>query len=115
MENEGRDIVYLEHIRERTDRINEIAQRGRGVFNESHVLQDAVIRNLEVIGEAVKQISPGLLDAYPQVRWKQVAGLRDVLIHNYMGVDLDRVWNVVANDLPNLKRTVGRMLSDIAP
>jgi len=81
MEHERRDIVYLEHIRERTRRVDEIAQEGRSAFDESHVLQDAVIRNLEVIGEAVKQISPNLLDAYPQVRWKQVAGLRDVLIH----------------------------------
>ncbi len=71
------------------------------------------MRNFEVIGEAVKQLSPDLRDRYASVEWRRVAGFRDVLIHNYMGVDLDEVWNVIEKDLPRLKRTVTAMLDDM--
>jgi uncharacterized protein with HEPN domain len=71
------------------------------------------MRNFEVIGEAVKQLSPDLRDQYADVEWRRVAGFRDVLIHNYMGVDLDEVWNVIEKDLPRLKRTVKAMLEDV--
>ncbi|MCS4142383.1 uncharacterized protein with HEPN domain [Salinibacter ruber] len=71
------------------------------------------MRNFEVIGEAVKQLSPDLRDRYSSVEWRRVAGFRDVLIHNYMGVDLDEVWNVIERDLPRLKRTVTAMLDDM--
>lgn len=100
------DAVYLDHIAERIKRIEECAREGRGAFFESHVLQDAVMRNFEVIGEAVKQLSPTLLARYPEIPWRRVAGFRDVLIHNYMGVDQDEVWNVIEKDLPSLKQTV---------
>lgn len=71
------------------------------------------MRNFEVIGEAVKQLSPDLRDQYAEVEWRRVAGFRDVLIHNYMGVDLDEVWNVIEKDLPRLKRTVKAMQDDM--
>jgi uncharacterized protein with HEPN domain len=107
------DLLYLEHILERIERIEEAAEKGRGAFNESHVIQDAVIRNFEVIGEAVKQISDERKDAYPGVPWRRIAGFRDILIHQYMGVDLDEVWNVIDKDLPPLKSTVQTMLSEL--
>ncbi|MBV5305856.1 MAG: DUF86 domain-containing protein [Desulfobulbaceae bacterium] len=65
--------------------------------------QDAIIRNLEIIGEAAKRVSKPLKEQYPTIPWREIAGLRDVLIHDYMGVDLETVWNVVENDLPSLK------------
>ena len=101
------------HIHERIERIEEIATEGRTAFDASHVLQDAVIRNFEVIGEAVKRLSPLLTDQYPQVPWRRVAGFRDVLIHNYMGVDLDEVWNVITNELPGLKQAIAAMQRDL--
>ena len=107
------DELYLEHIRERIGRIEACAQEGREAFDASPILQDAVMRNFEVIGEAVKQLSPDLRDRYAGVEWRRVAGFRDVLIHNYMGVDLDEVWNVIEKDLPRLKRTVTAMLDDM--
>ena len=107
------DALYLEHIRERIGRIEACAQEGREAFDASPILQDAVMRNFEVIGEAVKQLSPDLRDRYSSVEWRRVAGFRDVLIHNYMGVDLDEVWNVIEKDLPRLKRTVTAMLDDM--
>ncbi|MBB4091107.1 HepT-like ribonuclease domain-containing protein [Salinibacter ruber] len=113
MSADERDELYLEHIRERIGRIEACAQEGREAFDASPILQDAVMRNFEVIGEAVKQLSPDLRDRYSSVEWRRVAGFRDVLIHNYMGVDLDEVWNVIERDLPRLKRTVTAMLDDM--
>jgi uncharacterized protein with HEPN domain len=98
---------------ERIRRIEDCAQEGREAFESSHILQDAIIRNFEIIGEAVKQLSPEIREKYPGVPWRRVAGFRDVLIHDYMGVDLDEVWNVIQKDLPDLKRTVNEMRADI--
>jgi Uncharacterized conserved protein len=113
MSDESSDLLYLDHISERIRRIERCANEGREAFEESHVLQDAVMRNFEVIGEAVKQLSPPLRAEYPDVPWRRVAGFRDVLIHNYMGVDLDEVWNVIEKDLPRLKQTVEAMREEI--
>ena len=108
-----RDAIYVEHIAERIRRIEEAAQNGRDAFESSHVLQDAIIRNFEVIGEAVKQLSPELREAHPDVPWQRVAGFRDVLIHDYMGVDLSEVWTVIEKELPRLKRTVEEIRKEI--
>ncbi|MDH3600684.1 MAG: DUF86 domain-containing protein [Candidatus Tectomicrobia bacterium] len=64
--------------------------------------QDAVIRNLEIIGEATKNLSPALRTSYPDVPWKSLAGVRDRLIHHYFGVNLDIVWNIVIAELPDV-------------
>ena len=114
MKDPSRDVLYLEHIAERIRRIEEMAEGGREVFESSHVVQDAIIRNFEVIGEAVKQLSSTLRDQYPEVPWRRIAGFRDVLIHNYMGVDLDEVWNVIEKDLPPLKRTIEKMQANFS-
>ena len=107
------DLLYLIHIAERVDRIEEIAVQGREAFLSSHILQDAVIRNFEVIGEATKRLTDEIKGRYPDVPWHRVAGFRDVLIHNYMGVDLDEVWNVIDQALPQLKRAVQRMRHEL--
>ena len=107
--SESDDALYLDHIHERIQRIESCAEEGRSTFEDSHMLQDAIIRNFEVIGEAVKQLSPELVEQYPNVPWRRIAGFRDVLIHNYMGVDLDEVWNVIENDLPELEETIEAM------
>jgi len=97
------DQAYLAHIRDSIARIDS------RLFNEPMV-QDAVIRNLEIIGEAVKQLSIDLRTAHPQLPWKQIAGMRDVLIHHYFGVKLEAVWQVVVADLPVLRELVERLL-----
>lgn len=72
-------------------------------FHLNRQVQDAVIRRFEIIGEAVKNIDKRFRGKYPEVQWKKIAGLRDVLIHGYAGVSLKRVWNAPKNDLPDLK------------
>jgi uncharacterized protein with HEPN domain len=88
------DRLYLLHILERCRRIERFIQTGREQFMESETLQDAVIRNVEVIGEAAKRVSGDSRVRMARIDWKGVCGMRDVLIHDYIGVDLDEVWNV---------------------
>ena len=73
---------------------------------------DAVIRNLEIIGEAAKNISDDIRASHPEVEWKKIAGLRDILVHEYFGIDMDIVWDVLQNKLPPLADHVRRILEE---
>lgn len=105
-----RDEAYLRHILDAIQKIERYAEAGRDEFMTESMMHDAVVRQMEIIGEAVKRLSPQILQGYPDIPWKQVAGMRDVLIHNYMGVDLDRIWNVVQHDLRPLRKAVEELL-----
>jgi len=105
--------VFLEDIKESIDRIEEYTQgMSKEPFMEDIRTQDAVIRRLEIIGEAVRNIPEDFRSKYPDIPWKQIAGLRDVLIHGYFGVNLERVWAVVERDLPDLRPKVSRILEE---
>ena len=106
------DSVYLIHVLECIKQIEEYTINGREEFMNSRLIQDAVIRNIEIIGEATKQVSPGLRRQHPEIPWKEMAGMRDVLIHDYMGVDLQIVWNVVARNLAEIKEHLKGLLSN---
>lgn len=75
-------------------------------FSESQLYQDAVVRNLEIIGEAVKRLPKELIKKYPDIGWKKIAGLRDILIHAYFGIDIEIIWDVVQNKIPELKEQI---------
>jgi uncharacterized protein with HEPN domain len=108
------DRVYLQHIRDAVGRIQDYTRDGRNAFFADTKTQDAVIRNIEVIGEATKNLSDVLKAAHTDVPWRQIAGMRDTLIHRYFGVKLDLVWQVVEADLPGFKSRIEAIL-DAAP
>ena len=107
------DKLYLIHIAERIGQIESYTQSGRDAFMQTRMIQDAVIRNFEVIGEATKRISEDLKLAYPDVSWREMVGFRDVLIHNYINVNLNVVWDIIERDLPQLKRKVEAILQEL--
>lgn len=103
--------VYLEDIVTAAERISTyVAGHSRETFGADTKTVDAVVRNLEVIGEAVKQVSVEVRQQAPEVEWSKIAGLRDVLIHAYFGVDLDIVWDVVVTKVPELASRVRVLL-----
>ena len=104
------DRVYLQHIRDAIGRILSYTTSGREAFLATPQAQDAVIRNLEIIGEAVKHLSPELRQQHPDIPWKQIAGMRDEMIHEYFGVDVAIVWKVVERPLPPLRQTIESLL-----
>ncbi|MGD0540361.1 MAG: DUF86 domain-containing protein [Tepidisphaeraceae bacterium] len=100
------DALYLNHILDAIDTINRYISVGQKQFMAESHWQDATVRQLEIIGEATKKLSEPLRKRYPDIPWRRIAGLRDVLIHRYMGVDLDSVWEVAHKDLPELRRKI---------
>jgi len=106
----NKDRLYLESIGDCLGCIAEYTAAGEQAFLASRLIQDGVIRNLEVIGEATNNLSSELRDANPAIPWRQIAGMRDVLIHDYLKVNLSRVWRTVITDLPPLQATVTRLL-----
>jgi len=104
--------VFLEHILESINLISAyVSQLSKDDFLDSHQVQDAVIRRLEIIGEAVKNLPLGFRKRHAEVPWRQIAGMRDVLIHGYFGVDLELTWKVVREDLPELEQKIARILA----
>ena len=83
-------------------------------FGENVQVQDAVIRRLEIIGEAVKGVPRDVTAQYPEVPWSDIAGTRDIVIHEYFRVDLEMAWGMVRQDLPELRRQIERILADLA-
>lgn len=104
------DRIYLEHIRDALADIATYTSTGRDTFFTERMRQDATLRKLEVIGQAVKNLSEETKSRKPSVPWKQIAGMRDKVIHDYFGVNLEIVWVVIEKDLPKLERAIQALL-----
>lgn len=106
------DRERLRHILEAIERIEKYAQRGEDAFRRDELVQTWIVHHLQVVGEAARGVSPDFRERHSDVPWKSVVGMRDVLVHDYFGLDVDIVWRVVTNELPDLKRRVSAWLRD---
>lgn len=104
------DRLYLSHIRDAIDKIFEYTKDGKEAFFASGLVQDAVIRNFEIIGEAAKQLTDLARNNSPEIPWRRISSFRDVLIHNYAGVNILLVWNTISDQLPQLRNAVDKLL-----
>jgi uncharacterized protein with HEPN domain len=101
------DLAFIEHILLGIEKIQEYTKNLTAQdFIDNELIQDAVIRNIEIIGEATKKISEDLKSQYQEIPWKEMSGMRDKLIHDYFGVDVDVVWKTVNEDIPYLKSLI---------
>lgn len=107
------DRLYLIHIGECIERIEQYTAGGETDFKNSTLIQDAVLRNLQTLAESSQRVSDRLKTSHPDVPWRDIAGFRNVLVHQYLGVDLDYAWRVVEDDVPGLKKRVHAILQDL--
>jgi uncharacterized protein with HEPN domain len=107
-------VIFIEHILECIELIERYLDgKRKNDFLESTQLQDAVIRRIEVIGEAVRNIPSDFRSNYPNIPWNEIAGMRDILIHKYFGIDLELTWEVAIRDIPALKERFLHIKKDI--
>lgn len=110
--------AYLEHIIEAIQRIERYSENmNKSMFEASELVQDAIIRNIEVVGEAANNIlkhHPDFAEAHSDLPWGKAYGTRNALAHGYYQVDLDIVWNTVTNILPSLRRDIQTLLDDMS-
>jgi len=105
--NGKNDLIYIKHILES---INAISDFSKGIDKEelisSRLKQSAIVREIEIIGEAAKNISKKTKNRCSDIKWKEIAGTRDKMIHHYFGVDLDIVLAIIKKDIPELKKEI---------
>ncbi|MFH1829497.1 MAG: DUF86 domain-containing protein [Pseudomonadota bacterium] len=109
----NRDRVYLQHIHDAAQKIKDYTSVGRDAFMRESFWQDAVIRQLEIIGEAAKRLSEDVRRKHQNIPWRRIAGLRDILIHDYMGVDLDAVWEISQKNIPEFDQEIRHILNTL--
>ena len=112
--NYKNDLAFIEHI---LDSINAIEKFSKNMNKKelvsNRLKQSAIVREIEIIGEAVKNISKSLKDNHPEIKWKEIVGTRDKMIHHYFGVDLNIIWDIIKINLPDLKNKILKIKKDI--
>jgi len=105
--------LYIDDILEAIEKVERYTKNlSYQQFSKSDIITDAVIRNLAIIGEAVKNIPPELRKKYPEIEWKKIAGLRDILIHQYSGINLEIIWDILVNKLSPLKEAAKEIMKN---
>ncbi len=109
-----KDIPYIKHI---LDAINDIESSTKDLskkdFKKSKDVKDAAVRRIEIIGEAVKNISKETKNKYPEIEWKKISGTRDIMIHAYFNIDLDVTWGIITKDIPKLKKDISKIKKEL--
>lgn len=104
------DREKLQDILEAIERIDRYAVQGKQTFEQNELIQTWFTQNLQVIGEASRSLSSAIRDQHPEIPWKKMIGMRNILTHNYFDIDLDIVWVVIEQELPDLKHNVEAIL-----
>lgn len=102
----------LRDIHEAIEQIEKYTASGRARFDEDELIQTWVVHHLQIIGEAARTLPAELKDGQPEIPWRQIVGMRHILVHTYFGIDEDVVWSVVENDLPILKSQIEALLDE---
>jgi len=100
------DSIYIDYMIDCIDRIDEYTQTGREGFMSSSLIQDAVIRNLQTLSESSQRLSDSFKDQQLSIPWRDIAGFRNILVHDYLGLDLEVIWSVVEIDLPGIREAL---------
>lgn len=100
-------------ILEAIERIEKYTIRGRDAFEQDELIQTWIVHHLQIIGEAARALPDNIRDKYPDIPWSKIVGMRNILVHNYFGIDVDIVWAVIVNDLPDLKEKTIAIMQDI--
>ncbi len=104
--------IYVEHTLECIERVERFAYQDRNTFMLSDLVQDAVVRNLQTLSESSRRLSDEVKNTRSHIDWRAIAGFRNVLVHDCMGLDLETIWLVIENDLPALKDALNAMQAD---
>ncbi len=107
-------LSFIEHILESIEKIEDYSKNlTKERLEENTKDQDAIIRRIEIIGEAVKNISHNFRDKHPEIEWKEIAGTKDILTHHYFGVDINEIWDIAKKDLPSLKKKILKIREEL--
>lgn len=107
------DKERLIDVLEATERIEKYSRQGKLLFDDEELIQNWILHHLQIIGEALSKISPNTKDENPEIPWKKIKGMRTILVHDYFGIDNEIVWNVIENELPNLKIEIRSLIKKI--
>ena len=104
--------LYLIHIRECIEKIESYVSDGKDAFLGTPLIQDGVLHNLQTLAESTKNLPEDVKASHPETDWRKIVGFRNVLVHDYLGVDIERVWLIVEKDLPGLRQTIEAMIRE---
>jgi uncharacterized protein with HEPN domain len=107
------DRLYLIHIKECIERVIMYTEEGKDVFFADTKTQDAVMRNLQILAESTQRLSDSLKEKHPEMDWRNISGFRNVVVHEYLSIDVKRIWDIVEQDLPVLQEQIEAILREL--